>query len=86
MLGVHQQVSINILERTLHIEREESCLYIPFPGSLGDALEPGKPLDPATSSAYTVRVQFRGLHNPSRVIRIGGLPTRISRTTQKIDR
>jgi hypothetical protein len=84
ILSVHQQVPITVGGRTLRIERAENRPYRPSPGYLGDDLEFGKPLDPATSSAILKELTrmvsgFKGSHNPSRVLWIGGLPTRISR-------
>jgi hypothetical protein len=83
-LSVRQRVPITVGGQTLRIERAKDRLYSMFPVSLGDALEFGKPLDPATSSGILKELtrtvsRFRGSHNPSRVLWIGGLPTRISR-------
>ncbi|KAF8492390.1 hypothetical protein F5888DRAFT_911356 [Russula emetica] len=85
ILSVHQRVSITVRRRTLRIERAENRPYSPSPGSLADALELGKPLDPATCSAILRELtrtvsRVRGSHNPSRVLWIGWLPARISRT------
>ena len=85
ILSIHQRVPITLRGKILRIERAESRPYGLPPGSLGNDLEQGKPPDPATCSAILEELtrtvsRFRGLHNPSRVLWIGRLPSDISRT------
>ena len=85
ILSVHRRVPITIQGQTLRIERAENRPYRPSTVYLGDAPELEKPLDPATSSAILKELtrtvsRFRGSHNPSRVLWVGGLATRISQT------
>jgi hypothetical protein len=85
ILIVHQRVPITVRGQTLRIERPVDRPYSLSPGTLADALELGKPPDPATSSAILEGLtrtvsRFKGLHNQSRVLWIGALPRRISQT------
>jgi hypothetical protein len=85
ILIVHRRVPITVRGQTLRIERPVDRPHSLFPGTLADALELGKPLDPATSSAILEELtrtvpKFNGLHSPSRVLWIGALPRSISQT------
>ena len=49
ILRFHRRVPITVRGRTLRIERAVDRQYSLSPGPVGDALDLGKPLDPATS-------------------------------------
>lgn len=85
ILRVHKRVPITVLGQNLRVELAEKHSQSLSVGILADALERGKPLDSATSSAIVEELtqtvsRFRGLQNPSRVLWIGGLPRTISET------
>ena len=73
ILSVHQRAPITVGGRIPRIQRAENRPSSPSTGPLGDAVELGKPLDPATSSAIFKELtqtvpRFRDSHKPSRVL------------------